>query len=391
MNGARLQTSIGGPHGFAIPAAIIVIIVVSMLALAGLYMAQSDATANAGLGRSWKALYAADAGATLVMGDWNRLGLPALTPGDSFDRGWRFLPDSAEYRSIILRVDDGLDPALSLFRIRTVGRPARGITAQRALVTMVEVARTSTLCCDGAIKMKGFLDIRGTGGGVKVSGMDTIPPSLSGICAGTSGDIAGINIQDPSQLSISGNPVIEGAPPILGDATIADSDFTQFGDVSYAELARIADIQLVGEQVLPTVAPVVSGGECQTSVATNWGAPGDPTNPCFDYLPIIHVNGNLKLTGNGIGQGILLVDGSLEVTGTFTFYGIMVVQGHADFKGTTEVYGATLVRSGASAVDESYLRGGTQLQYSSCSAARALEYAVISRPLEGRNWFEVVE
>jgi hypothetical protein len=99
----------------------------------------------------------------------------------------------------------------------------------------------------------------------------------------------------------------------------------------------------------------------------------------------------LKISGNGVGQGILLVDGNFEVTGDFEFYGVIVVLGQADFKGSTELHGGLAVRNGVSAGDESYLRGGTTLQYSSCSATRAMGNAVIARPLSGRHWFEVVE
>jgi hypothetical protein len=95
--------------------------------------------------------------------------------------------------------------------------------------------------------------------------------------------------------------------------------------------------------------------------------------------------------GNAVGQGILLVDGDLEVSGTFDFYGVVVALGQADFKGTTDITGGIMVRNGVYAGEETWLRGGTSLQYSSCSAARAISHAVVAHPLAGRHWFEVVE
>ncbi|NIR45712.1 MAG: hypothetical protein GWN99_15030 [Gemmatimonadetes bacterium] len=378
------------PGGFAIPAAVFVIVIVSLLALAGLYVARNNATANTGLRYSLKALYAADAGATSQLADWDR-STRLLNPGDSTVTGWRDLEDGSRYSTTILRVDDGTDPFTSLFRMRTVGRPGAGLTAQRIVTTMVRVDRANGLCCDAAIKTQGQLRIVGTSEGVKVSGLDTAPIVWGGECPGTFADKPGITLQNDDELQISGHPILEGEPPILEDSSIVRDDFSQFGDVSYEELARAADKQFPGGEVYTSIEPDVVGGECVESTFTNWGDPVDPTGACFDYLPTIHVSGNLKLSGNGIGQGILLVDGNLEITGTFDFYGIVLVQGQADFKGTTNINGGILVRNGVSAGDEASLRGGTTLQYSSCAAGRALSHAIVAQPLAGRHWFEAVE
>ncbi len=108
-------------------------------------------------------------------------------------------------------------------------------------------------------------------------------------------------------------------------------------------------------------------------------------------MPIIHVSGDLHISGNGYGQGILLVDGDLKFTGNFDFYGVAIVLGEADFRGRTTLNGGLAARNGVSAGDESALRGGTELQYSSCSASRAMGSAAVASPLAGRHWFEVVE
>ncbi len=161
--------------------------------------------------------------------------------------------------------------------------------------------------------------------------------------------------------------------------------------MSYTDLAHMADKKFFGDQVIPEAYPVVEDGACKESVPTNWGDPRSTSSPCWDYMPVIHFDGNLHLSGNAYGQGILLVDGNLQVTGTFDFYGIVVVQGDADFSGTTSLNGALMVRNGINAGDESSLRGGTTLQYSSCSAAKALQHAIVARPLSGRHWFDVGE
>jgi len=391
MIGLRLGGGLPKNHGFAIPAAIFVIIVVSLLALSGLYVAQNNADASTGIRRSWKAFNAANAGAAHTLATWDRWRAGGLAPGESYQTGWRRLPDGSEYTGTIRRVDDATDPVQMLFAVQTIGRPGRGVTAQRSLVTMTRAVRAQGLCCDGAMKARGPLDIRGTGAGVKVNGVDVTPLAWAGRCSAPTADMPGIRIQEDSTIAISGKPEIDGAPAILEDATITDDDFTQFGELTYDDLALAADKQVPGGSVLDEIRPSVADGQCQVSSMNNWGDPIVPGSPCWDYLPIIHVKGDLKMTGNGVGQGVLLVDGDLQVTGTFDFYGVVIVQGHADFRGTTDLHGGLLVRNGISADSESYLRGGTTIQYSSCSAARAMMQATVAKPLAGRYWFDVLE
>jgi hypothetical protein len=391
MRSERLVGRLSRDDGFAIPAAIFVIVVVSLLALSGIYVAQSNATANAGIQSSWRALYAADAGAAEVIATWERSDYVTLMPGDSVDTGWRTLLDGSQYRSTILRVDDDLTGRETLFRLRTVGRPGAGMTARRELVNMVRVVRADVLCCDAAIKLQGGLRIQGTGAGVKVSGLDVEPGEWAGRCPPDASDIPGVLMQDTDRLLISGQPVLEGDPPVQEDPFIEEDDFLEFGEITYDDLARIADKHLAGSQVWPDILPEVGDGVCLESLDTNWGDPEDPSSPCWDYLPIVHVSGDLKISGNAFGQGILLVDGDLEVTGSFEYYGIAIVQGQADFKGTADVNGALLVRNGVEAADQTWLRGGTTLQYSSCAATRAISQALVARPLAGRSWFEVLD
>lgn len=391
MNAVHLIDRARRGDGFAIPAAVFVIVILTLVALAGLYVAQSNATANTGIRLSLRALYAADAGATEVIGTWDRGAFLQLNPGDSVVTDWQTLPGGSRYRTSVLRVDDDVSGSETLFRLRTVGRPARG-AAQRVLVNMVRVRRADVMCCDAAIKLQGGLLIQGTGAGVKVSGVDTPPVAWGADCPADRTDLPGVLMQETDSLRIIGNPVLEGTPPVGEDPTIVSADFEQFGDISYVDLTRMADKQLVGDQVVVVnAAPVVEEGRCAEWELMNWGDPGTPGSPCWDYMPVIHATGDLIVSGTGLGQGIMLIDGDLIVTGTFEFYGIVIVQGEADFRGTTDLNGVLLARNGATAGEESYLRGGTMLQYSSCSAVRALQHAIVAEPLAGRNWFEALE
>ncbi len=354
-------------------------------------MAQSNAAANTAVRRSWKAFYAANAGANRTIATWDRATYASLSPGDSAVSGWQTLPDGSQFRTSVLRVDDNAVGGTPLYRLRTVGRPGTGQTAQRVLVTLVRLLRAEGLCCDGAVKLRGRLRLQGSGSRTKISGVDTNPSGWGGVCPSSPGDLPGILVEDENDLTVSGKPKIDGDPPVLEDGTIADSDFTQFGDVSYEDLAALADKDFTGDQHFSSIQPEVSGGTCSTGVSTNWGDPLDASGPCFDYLPIVHVGGDLHLSGGAYGQGILLIDGDLIVTGDLEYYGVVIVQGEADLRGTTDLNGALLVRNGLSAGSQSNIRGNSQIQYSSCAALRAVSQAAAARPLDGRHWFEVIE
>ncbi len=374
-------------RGFIIPAAIVAMIVVSLMALTGLYVAQNTASANIGISNSWKALYAADAGAKQILLNWKAEPLRNLAPGESFDTGWRTLDNGSVYRTQVMRVDDGSNADTTLYRLRTVGRPGSGLTAQRTIITMVRSTKAREVCCDAAIKVQGPLRIQGSA--VEILGQDYDPPLWGGRCAGPGSDLPGVVIQNLAELQKAGHPTIDGAPPILEDPTISDSDFIDFGGVSYADLVAMADKQFSGSQSFSDIFPVVDGGECVTSSSTNWGDPLDATSPCYDYMPIIHIGGDLKLTGNAYGQGVLLVDGNVSVTGTADFYGVIIVQGEADIKGTANVFGGMLVRNGLSATEQTSIAGSTTIQYSSCVMSQAISRLNVTTEFPGRHWFEV--
>lgn len=377
--------------GFAILAAIFSIVVVSLLALTGLYVARNDASANDGLHRSWKAFYAADAGASIFMATWESGDYKSLNPGDSVDTGWRTLDNGTVYRTTVLRVDDGATDT-ALYRLRTVGRASEKATAQRSIVTLVQRFGVSDLCCESALKVGGGVRVQGTGARVKISGLDADPASWGGSCNGTPDDLPGVTLPNLADLQIVGTPELDGDPPVLEDPTIEDSDFEQFGAADYNDLAAAAEIQFEGSQTLNDVAPVLdAGGDCDTSVDTNWGDPSSPSSACFDYMPLVHVAGDLSLPGIVVGQGVLLVDGNLKVTGTLDFYGLVIVQGEADFRGDVTVTGGMMVRNGMLATDNSSISGNAQINYSSCVASRAIANAWVTLKLKGRHWFAVLE
>ncbi len=151
------------------------------------------------------------------------------------------------------------------------------------------------------------------------------------------------------------------------DPTINSTNLWEFNGTSYDDLAAMADITLGSFNGTP--GPSVSGGACNISDPTNWGAPeGGSSHPCWDYFPIIHITGNGNMKG-GSGQGILLIDGDADWDGgDFTFYGIVMIKGKmGEWDDGPGAYGAVIAHK----MDR--IRDGSFAHYSSCAVDRMLE------------------
>lgn len=384
--------------GFVLPVALVVMVAVSLLALTTLQVAMNDFQAN----RSWRlasrALYAAEAGADLTLARWSSGPFAALTPGDSASTGWLSLPDGSLYRSTVLRVDDGSAPT-PLFRVVVDGRPGRRATARRQIIVMVEAAGGGG-CCDAAIKIRGDLIVRPPRAPrrvrdweppTQVDGRDHIPAIWAGYCPALSGTIPGVRIDDERNLDLQRNAVVEGSPEVLEDPTLDGSVADVLGSNGYAQLAAGADIvyDARNERLRGTIEPSVRRGECDTSDPQNWGAPGTPGSRCWDYLPVIHAEGNLTIDADGEGQGLLLVDGDLTMDAAFDFYGVIVVKGELTVRGEATVTGGVIVANRDNGRGRSDVREDAFVRYSSCAAARSTGGMGVARFLPGRHWFEV--
>src|SRR5437899_683334 len=91
---------------------------------------------------------------------------------------------------------------------------------------------------------------------------------------------AGIRADQGATVSTNGGGTVTGVPPVLIDPSVSDSTFSEFGDVTYTDLAARANWTLPGQNFSSTIAPVVTNGQCDKTIATNWGDPLDPTAPC---------------------------------------------------------------------------------------------------------------
>jgi hypothetical protein len=175
------------------------------------------------------------------------------------------------------------------------------------------------------------------------------------------------------------------------DPTINDSTFFKYGDLDWNELVAMATKVYPAGDVGPLnqLAPVGSTTTCTTSATENWGDPhrGAATRGCWNYFPIIYVNGNLKMTG-GYGQGILLVTGDVEVAGGTEFYGPAIIRGHLKSTGTGGHFLGGVMAANVD-MESNTVLGNSLINYSSCALATALRGSSPGRLMRERSWVEV--
>ncbi len=373
-------------EGFALPAVIFILALLGVLAVTSLMTTGDARRASHGMRESAVGFYAAEAGANLVLADWDSLEYDTLFagPGDTVDFGWQTLPENgASYHAVIQRVDNGGE---EMYALRVSGRGAR---AQRIINYVLKKEPGG-----GSIPVTAALR-GGSGGGdgrledIAVSGIDRVPSQSgwAGECTDPLVDVAGLEWQNGS-VDYDGGALL-GSPPYVVDGTINNTNLWEFNGTTYAEMAANADITLGSYNGSPS--PVVSGSDCNTSVSSNWGAPeAGSSHPCWDYFPIIHLTGDGDMVG-GSGQGILLIDGDLDMDGGgFNFYGIVMVRGMlGELDDGPYLTGAVFTHT----LDR--IRDGSGVWYSSCVVQRALGLSSLGSGggvslLGSRSWSEVL-
>src|SRR2546426_801739 len=383
-------------RGMALAVAIFALVVVGALVAGALFAGTQEQR----IGENWRRLTqsfgAAETGLNEVIRNWDpkqinivrqypldSVQVP-LNPADSITPG-----GSGIYGGYIYKLNDAVSLVAITARDRHSAVGIAGGGARQRLGWLVRI-RTLDLHIGAALTTRSGVDLKGN---ALVNGRDTIPQGWNSSYCDTIGDTskAGIRTTDTSQVHAQRADQMNGYPAKQQDTSIHASTFTQFGDVSYASLAAAAGIQLSGGNY--KTQPVVTGGVCDRSPLTqqlNWGDGMNPSLPCGNYFPIVHVAGDVTLNGDQ-GQGVLLVDGNLNIQGSYVFYGVVIVQG--DIKtaggGSTDAhfYGAVMANNVDLTLNS--LAGNATLQYSKCAITNALEGTMVVTPVRSRGWSQL--
>ena len=103
----------------------------------------------------------------------------------------------------------------------------------------------------------------------------------------------------------------------------------------------------------------------------------------LDHYTAVHCPGNLHISGNASGGGLLIVDGDFVLSGSFTWYGVVLVMGNVSFTGGgagIHIYGSVLTQGSLAAIS-----GNADIFYS----REALNRLTALSPYVVYNWREL--
>ncbi len=376
--------------GFALAMAVFALVVLAAIVAGGYFSASQEFQIGRGMKSITASFYAGESGINDVLEKWDPLVYNALAPGDSVTIGPIALEGGGNYSATVTRVGTAADSVKRYFYIEAVGRPPAPTRGERRQAVIVRT-RVPQLCCAAAITGVDSVYMGVGGGSKKIDGNNTgvLPAGWAAACTDFPADsVAGVRTPDPSLVD---DPTkVAGTPNVFTDASIDRTNVLNLGDMTYAELIDYADHTFVGDTAFGNSVPSIKDGECDRSDPNNWGAPTNASHLCFNYFPIIHVTGNLVLSGAGTAQGILLIgdndDADIRISGPFEFYGLIFTMDDLELTGTVDVYGGAFVA-------EHVVIGGTQprLYYDKCVIERAIRGSALARPrlLPDRSWVEL--
>ncbi|AHG93895.1 hypothetical protein J421_6360 (plasmid) [Gemmatirosa kalamazoonensis] len=387
----------GVRRGAALVVTLVCLVALGLVAAGGFAASQQSYRGGRNALVEQRAFGVAEYGLNLRMAKWDpALNVPPVAGGfpigavnDSMVAV--FNGDTARVR--VTRLDN------MLYWIESIGRasiPNPNLQATRDVSAFVRLAYP-TIQPRGAVMADGDVQVNGSG---TINGNDVLPYAGtanqwdSTKCSTMRGPgLPAVDVP-PGAKVIAGPNNITSSPAVQRDALAADSNsYVRFGTESWITLTNNASIKLPSGVYNQNIGPVDSSGTC-VDTPYNWGEPfrsaNDLAPSCYERFPIIYVNGNLTLNGNGRGQGILLVNGSLEIDGTFDFSGLIIVRDDVNKgTGTATITGAILARNINLSTGGSNFTGNQFVQYSKCAVESALRGSAVLRPVRERSWAQL--
>ena len=378
----------GRREGFAMVGAVLAMVLVGAIVTGGFYAAHQETQVTRSTELGDLAQYIAEQGMETVIGTTNAAALDAmvLNVPDSTARnvnvqyGGRTV---GRYTVTITRVANMMYVVRSTGTV-TVGQAGNNTNSTRTLSNVIR-RRTIDMDNQTAMQVYGDLTVAGTS---DISGTDTYRSNWSG-CSTVSSGTAAVTAQPSADITTSGSGDIDGD---VRRGSMTGSDFTVFGDMTWAEITSLATNVYSSSVTLSDINPTTTNGVCNTANINNWGAPTNNSNACSNHFPIIWARNNMHITSNSTGQGILLVSGNLSIQSQFEFYGPVIVMGTVDFQGGSQIIGSVFAYGGGILGADNTTAGNMIVQYSSCGVNRAIMGATgLARgvPIRNRSWMDL--
>lgn len=374
-------------RGAAMLTVILASVVIAVLTLGGYFVSSQEFRGARNLLVEQRAFAVAEYGLNNEVSNWDsgrNLAPPAGMPIGAVDSTRRYVADGDTAYVKITRLTD------NTFWVVSEGRTGMGFDMMESLRRTNAYVRIAypTIEPDGAITTAGAVKITGA---ATVTGSDTPPPGW-GTCGPSGSTVPALRVA-PGVIPDYRASNILSTPAYEEDPAAADSNtYVRYGSETWNSLAAGAEIQIPGGSYNWDIEPLESGGRCVAG-QKNWGEPWRaPTSgvvpECEGRFPIIYVDGDLHLRGDGRGQGILLVNGSLELNGRFEFYGIVIARDNIDRgTGTAKIYGAVYARDAELA--DSFWAGTQDVVFSRCAVENALRGSAVLTRVSERHWSQL--
>jgi hypothetical protein len=380
----------GDRRGFAMFLAIGALVIIGVLVAGSSFVSLQEQRLGQNSLVQTKAFSVAEYGLNKIQQDWDRTPNLQMANGARFDTSYT-LTGQGTARVHYTRLNNETFWIVSEGRSNVGTGTGAGRTAVKRVGAVLRL-RIPTVRVRGAITAGGNVNVRG---GANVTGRDSVPPNWGSDCSGIpEQDLAGVVVPIGASVTTQGGSTVDGVPPTVQDPLAADQNtYIRYGDETWNTLTQQASPRFEGSTTVGQIAPdSLLNGTCNKGNLTNWGEPfrGPLTvAPCYNYFPIIYVNGNLTINNISRGQGILLVNGSITINGNFTWHGLVIVANDiVRGNGSATIFGGVMARNEVKA-DESMITGNTIYAYSSCALERAMRGSAQVVQAKERAWTEL--
>ena len=367
--------------GFALPAAIMALVLLSALVAGALYVSTEELRSGRGDTQDQRALAAAEAALDSATLAWDPRRNTADSIGARREVTMGGAAPNATVSVLAVRVQRRAVLMAASASATGDGRaiPSRHTVAASLRLVGPRVAVRAALVTPGAVVIDG--------GTIDASDTAT-PPDGSRVCP-VSQPAPAVVVPDVARVTCTGcaadlSPAVRGSPAV--DASGAVDAVPDLGDETLATLATRATIDLPAGTFAPT--PSAAAGDCDRADRLNWGDPSGRTS-CADWYPIIRVRGDAVIAAGGAGQGMLLVDGSLRVEAGARFVGVVIAGGAVTVDGPSAEVDGVVIALGADVTSPSRVVNGGAIRYASCAAWRATLGASRLVRTVGRSWVEL--
>ena len=373
-------------EGFALAGAVLAMVLVGAIVTGGFYAAHQESRITRSTELGDVAQYVAEQGLQTTIATTNANTLDALVENNpqtvvsnqAVQYGGRTV---GSYTVVINRLTPWLFSVASTGTV-SIGQAGNTGNSSRTVTNIVRI-RNVDFDNETAVQVYGDLTVTGTS---DVVGADSYDSNWTGCSTVANSDAVRANTS--SQIDVNGAGQINGT--IDQSTPLGAADFTVFGDLSWSDVVSMAT-NVYASPASPAPAPTANGSDCSKASIDNWGAPTQPTHPCYNHFPIIYAPGDMTISANSVGQGILLVAGDLHVQSQFEFFGPIIVLGAIDFQGGAEIHGSVMAYGGGTLDATNSTAGNMIVQYSSCAIERATQGAsglVRGIPIRNRSWMD---